>query len=53
MSPARKATLQAKLLAGAPDYEWPDIINNSPSTAARNMRDMLTTLVQLPDFQLC
>lgn len=53
LSNDRKATLQAKLLSGAPDYEWPDIINNSPSTAARNMRDMLTTLVQLPDFQLC
>jgi hypothetical protein len=53
MSAERKATLQTKLLGGAPDYEWPDVINNSASTAARNMRDMLTTLVQLPDFQLC
>jgi hypothetical protein len=28
------------------------MVNDSPSTAARNMREMLTTIVQLPDFQL-
>ncbi len=53
LSPERKTNLQGKLLAGAPDYEWPDILANSSSTAARNMRDMLSTIVQLPDFQLC
>lgn len=53
LSEGRKASLQAKLLAGAPDYEWGDILANSPSTAARNMRDMLTTVAELPDFQLC
>jgi uncharacterized protein (DUF1800 family) len=52
LSTERKSSLQTKLLAGAPDYEWSDILDKSPSTAARNMRDMLTTIVQLPDFQL-
>ncbi len=53
LSDARLATLKGKLVGAAPDYEWPDIINGSPSTAARNMRDMLLTVVDLPDFQLC
>lgn len=53
LSTERKGILQNKLLAGAMVYEWPDIINNSPSTAARNMREMLTTISELPDFQLC
>lgn len=53
LSAGRKASLQAKLLAGAPDYEWGEILANSPSTAARNMRDMLITVAELPDFQLC
>ncbi len=53
LSSGRKASLQAKLLAGAPDYEWGEILSESPSTAARNMRDMLGTVVELPDFQLC
>jgi len=53
LSAERSASLKAKLLAGAPDYEWGEILTNSPSTAARNMRDMLTTVAELPDFQLC
>jgi uncharacterized protein (DUF1800 family) len=53
MSPERKAILQNKLLAGAMVYEWSDIVSNSPSTAARNLREMLTTIAELPDFQLC
>ncbi|HYM19479.1 MAG TPA: DUF1800 domain-containing protein [Candidatus Kapabacteria bacterium] len=35
------------------DYEWPTILSSSPSTAARNMRDVLTEISILPDFQLC
>lgn len=53
LSSERRASLQAKALAGAPDYEWGEILANSPSTAARNMRDVLNTVVELPDFQLC
>jgi uncharacterized protein (DUF1800 family) len=53
LSPERKTALKTKLTAGAPDYEWSQIVGGSPSTAARNLRDMLTTLVALPDFQLC
>jgi uncharacterized protein (DUF1800 family) len=53
LSSERKATLKGKLLAGAPDYEWQEIVADSPSTAARNLRQMLATLVELPDFQLC
>jgi uncharacterized protein (DUF1800 family) len=53
LSAERQDSLEKKLTSGAPGYEWPNIINGSPSTAARNLRDMLTTIVQLPDFQLC
>lgn len=53
LSSQRKTALMGKLLAGAPEYEWADILESSPSTAARNLRDMLTTIVDLPDFQLC
>jgi uncharacterized protein (DUF1800 family) len=36
-----------------PDYEWPTILSTTPSDAARNMRDVLTTICNLPDYQLC
>jgi hypothetical protein len=53
LSTQRHDALEQKLLAGQPGYEWSSIINDSPSTAARNLRDMLRTLAALPDFQLC
>ncbi|MEP7218172.1 MAG: DUF1800 domain-containing protein [Bacteroidota bacterium] len=53
LSAGRKGSLMTKLLAGAPDYEWGQIVDGSPSTAVRNLRDVITTIVQLPDFQLC
>jgi uncharacterized protein (DUF1800 family) len=39
--------------SGNQDYEWPTILSTSQSTAARNMRDVLTTITMLPDYQLC
>lgn len=53
LSTERLASLKGKLVGSAPDYEWPEILSDSPATAARNMREMLTTIVDLPDFQLC
>lgn len=52
LSIERKAALVATLTAGAPDYEWANILSSSPSTAARNMRDALRKIIELPDFQL-
>ncbi len=53
MSTERQQALQNALLDGAPTYEWNNILTSSPSTAARNMRGMLRTIAQLPDFHLC
>jgi len=52
LSAERRTVFKTKLVPSGLDYEWGDILA-SPSTAARNLRDMLTTLVDLPDFQLC
>jgi len=52
LSAERRAVFKNKLVPSGLDYEWGDILS-SPSTAVRNLRDMLTTLVDLPDFQLC
>jgi uncharacterized protein (DUF1800 family) len=49
---ARHASFAQKLTAGAPIYEWAGIVTTSPSTAARNMRDLLTLIASLPDFEL-
>jgi hypothetical protein len=53
LSTSREANFVQKLTAGAPDYEWPGILSNSPATAARNLRDLLTLIVSMPDFELC
>lgn len=53
MSPERSQALRTRLVGGGMDYEWPQILSSSPSTAARNMREVLATIVHLPDFQLC
>lgn len=34
------------------DYEWPTILSGSPSTAAGYMRNVLTEICKLPDYQL-
>ncbi|HWF43019.1 MAG TPA: DUF1800 domain-containing protein [Candidatus Kapabacteria bacterium] len=52
LSTGRQTTFASKLTAGAPVYEWASIVANSPSTAARNLRDLLTYIVSLPDFEL-
>lgn len=53
LSAGRKGIFVKKLVGGAPDYEWAGIVENSPSTAARNMKDLMQTIAELPDFQLC
>jgi hypothetical protein len=53
MSPGRAQALRTRLVGGGMDYEWPQILSSSPSTAARNMREVLATIVHLPDYQLC
>lgn len=53
LSSERRTNLLMKLVPSGSFYEWRDMLNNSPSTAARNMRDMLLSISQLPDFQLC
>lgn len=52
LSTGRRAALEAKLLQGAPDYEWANIIADT-ATAGIRIKDLLTTITQLPDFQLC
>jgi uncharacterized protein (DUF1800 family) len=52
LSTARKAALIDTLLGGAPDYEWPNILASTPSSAVRQMKDVITRITELPDFQL-
>jgi len=52
LSTERKATIEQKLLANGPDYDWDDIVAN-PTALARNVHDALAYMVDLPDFQLC
>ncbi len=53
LSKERKDAFVGKLLGGAMPNEWSSILLTSSSTAARNMRDVLSTITDLPDFQLC
>jgi uncharacterized protein (DUF1800 family) len=43
--------LQNSLLAGAPDYEWYDIVK-SPELAGQRVRVLLTEIIKAPDFYL-
>ncbi len=52
MSDGRRTALEAKLLQGAPDYEWENIVANA-GTAGLRIRELLSTIALLPDFQLC
>ena len=52
MSDGRRAALEGKLLQGAPDYEWENIVID-PGTAGLRIRELLSTIVSLPDFNLC
>ncbi len=53
LSKQRHDDLVSRIVGGGKSYEWNAILTTSPATAARNLRDMLTTLTSLPDFQLC
>jgi uncharacterized protein (DUF1800 family) len=53
LASARHDDLVSRLVGGGKDYEWPNILSTSPSTAVRNMKDVLTTICNLPDYQLC
>ena len=53
MSEGRTTGLEGILLQGSPDYEWSNILSDSPATAALRFRDMLQRITELPDFQLC
>lgn len=52
LSNGRRAALEGKLLQGAPDYEWATIVEDT-ATAGLRIKDLLTAITQLPDFQLC
>jgi hypothetical protein len=52
LSAARKTALMDTLLGGSPDYEWPNILGTTPSSAVRQMKDVLARITELPDFQL-
>jgi uncharacterized protein (DUF1800 family) len=52
LSTERHDTFVKKLTNNAPAYEWPNILGN-PSTAATYIRNLLTYITSLPDFELC
>ncbi len=49
---ARLAYYTDVLLAGAPRYEWPSIVNDAPAVATR-LRAVLRVIVKAPDYHLC
>ncbi len=53
LAKARHDDLVNRLVGGGKDYEWPTILSTDHPTAARHMRDVLTTICNLPDYQLC
>jgi uncharacterized protein (DUF1800 family) len=53
LAKARHDDLVLRLVGGGKDYEWPGILSTSQSTAVRNMKEVLTTICNLPDYQLC
>ena len=53
LAKVRHDDLVLRLVGGGKDYEWPTILSSSQTTAAHYMRDVLTTLCNLPDYQLC
>ena len=52
VSSARHENYVKILLQNAPEYEWPSIMQDTP-TAARNIRALLAVIIKAPDFQLC
>ncbi|MCB0712941.1 MAG: DUF1800 domain-containing protein [Ignavibacteriae bacterium] len=52
ISDGRRTALEGKLLQGAPDYEWENIVANV-GTAGLRIRELLSTIALLPDFHLC
>jgi uncharacterized protein (DUF1800 family) len=52
ISQTRLDYYMGSLLQGAPDYDWPAILQN-PTSAGSKIRNMLTTMSKAPDFQLC
>jgi uncharacterized protein (DUF1800 family) len=53
LSSARSADFLSKLLNGSMSYEWQGIITSNSAEAANNIRSVLSTIIELPDFQLC
>jgi uncharacterized protein (DUF1800 family) len=53
LAQVRHDDLVSRLVAGKEAYDWPNILSTSTSDAARNMREVLTTICNLPDYQLC
>jgi len=53
LSDSRKANLISKLVGGGMSYEWTTMITSDKPTAARNFREVIKAIFELPDFQLC
>lgn len=51
ISPERIKKLQNAILAGAPDYEWYDIVKNQ-ELAGQRVRSLLIEIIKAPDFYL-
>ena len=49
----RHDALVKTLVNNGMDYEWPTILSTQPATAALYMRNVLTAICNLPDYQLC
>jgi hypothetical protein len=53
LSVARKASFIKILTHNAPEYEWKQLITANIPTAVGYMRELLTRITSMPDFQLC
>ena len=53
LSTTRETTFAQTLAGTTQTYEWTTLLNTSPATAAANIRNLLTYIIALPDFELC
>lgn len=53
LSSDRQTVFEEKLAGTTQTYDWTNVLANSPATAANNIRDLLTYISSLPDFELC
>ncbi|HEY3876047.1 MAG TPA: DUF1800 domain-containing protein [Candidatus Kapabacteria bacterium] len=53
LSAARLQNFWQALAGGSQESAWINLVNSDPEEAASNLKNLLNTIIALPDFQLC